>query len=362
MNAQLALRPAVSEMQRAFLARDHSYDGIFFVGVRSTGIFCRPSCPAKRPLEKNIEYYGSLKEALFAGYRPCKRCHPLAEPGSPDWVKTLLAKLDESAETRLRDADLRELGIEPARARRWFLQHYGLTFQAYARGRRLGSALEQIRRGESLDEAALGNGYESHSGFRAAFGRAFGAAPGHSRDLDRVIVAWVETPLGPMVAGASQRGVCLLEFTDRRMLEAQLETVRRRFKAALVPGKHALLEQLERELGEYFAGARQRFEVALDYPGSEFQRRVWEALLRIPYGSTCSYEEVASTIGAPGAQRAVGTANGQNRIAIVVPCHRVVKKDGRPGGYGGGPWRKHWLLGLESGSEPGSTRAQSAAS
>lgn len=353
MNAQLALRPAVSEMQRAFLARDRSYDGIFFVGVRSTGIFCRPSCPAKRPLEKNIEYYGSLKEALFAGYRPCKRCHPLAEPGSPGWVQVLLAKLDESAETRLRDADLRALGIEPARARRWFLQHYGLTFQAYARGRRLGSALEQIRRGESLDEVALGNGYESHSGFRAAFGRAFGAPPGQSRDLERVIVSWVETPLGPMVAGATERGVCLLEFTDRRMLEAQLETVRRRFKAALVPGKHALLDQLERELGEYFAGTRQRFEVALDTPGSEFQRRVWEALLRIPCGSTRSYEEVAETIGAPGAQRAVGTANGQNRVAIVIPCHRVVKKDGRPGGYGGGPWRKHWLLRLESGREPG---------
>jgi AraC family transcriptional regulator of adaptative response/methylated-DNA-[protein]-cysteine methyltransferase len=330
-------------MQRAFLARDRTYDGIF----------CRPSCPAKRPLEKNIEYYGSLKEALFAGYRPCKRCHPLAEPGSPPWVQTVLAKLDESTETRLRDADLRDLGVDPARARRWFQQHYGLTFQAYARGRRLGSALEQIRRGESLDEAALGNGYESHSGFRTAFTRAFGSAPGQSRDLPRVVVSWVETPLGPMVAGTTERGVCLLEFTDRRMLEAQLETVRRRFKAALVPGKHPLLDQLERELGEYFAGERRQFSVALDYPGSEFQRRVWDALLRIPHGATCSYEEVAETIGARGAQRAVGTANGQNRIAIVIPCHRVVKKDGRPGGYGGGAWRKHWLLQLESGGEPG---------
>lgn len=336
-------------MQRAFQARDRSYDGIFFVGVRTTGIFCRPSCPAKRPLEKNVEYYGSLKEALFAGLRACKRCHPLEEPGAPGWVKILLDRLDQCTELRLRDADLRGMGVEPARARRWFQQHYGLTFQAYARGKRLGSALEQIRRGESLDEAALGNGYESHSGFREAFAQAFGTTPGQSRHLERVVVSWVDTPLGPMVAGATERGLCLLEYTDRRMLEAQFETVRRRFQAVLVPGKHRFIEQIETELGEYFAGDRTAFTVPLDVPGSEFQRRVWDALLRIPHGTTCSYEGLADAIGAPGAQRAVGTANGQNRIAIVIPCHRVVKKDGRPGGYGGGPWRKHWLLALETG-------------
>src|SRR5262249_32136012 len=142
-------------------------------------------------------------------------------------------------------------------------------------------------------------------------------------------------------------GICLLEFTDRRALETQLATVRRRFACAMVPGEHDLLERLQDELDEYFAGTRTEFTVPLVYPGSPFQRQVWEQLLQIPYGETRSYEDVARAVGTPAGQRAVGMANGQNRIAIVIPCHRVVNKDGRLGGYGGGLWRKQFLLDLE---------------
>jgi AraC family transcriptional regulator of adaptative response/methylated-DNA-[protein]-cysteine methyltransferase len=208
-------------------------------------------------------------------------------------------------------------------------------------------ALQQIRKGTRLDDVALGLGYESHSGFREAFARTFGQPPGRSRQAGCLVTAWVESPLGPLLMAATEAGICLLEFTDRRALETQFVTLRRHFGCAIVPGSHAHLEQLKVELAEYFAGQRTEFDVPVVYPGSSFQQAVWEQLRRIPYGQTRSYEEVARAVGTATAQRAVGRANGQNRIAIVIPCHRVVNKDGKLGGYGGGLWRKQFLLDLE---------------
>lgn len=338
-------------MERARLDRDVSYDGIFWTAVKTTGIFCRPSCPAKAPLAKNVEYYGSVKAALFAGFRPCKRCRPLEVSGThPDWVKPLLARLEAQPQDRIRDRDLRALEVEPARARRYFQQRYGMTFHAFARGWRLRGAFQQLKKGADLDQVAMGHGYESHSGFRDAFQRLVGNAPGRSRSADCVTVGWIESPLGPLVAAATDTGICLLEFSDRRKLETQFQTLRQRF-GAILPGHHPLLQQLEQELKEYFAGARREFTVPLNYPGSPFQQKVWNALLGIKYGETRSYEQMAWAVGRPKASRAVGTANGQNRIAIVIPCHRVVNKGGKLGGYGGGLWRKQLLLNLEQGAQ-----------
>jgi AraC family transcriptional regulator, regulatory protein of adaptative response / methylated-DNA-[protein]-cysteine methyltransferase len=347
--------PPVCEMEHAVNQSDASYDGIFFVAVRTTGIFCRPSCPARKPLAKNREYVATARAAVAAGYRPCKRCRPMDTNGRPpDWVARLLDTVERDPQVRRCDADLRREGIDPARARRYFQKHFGMTFQAYCRGRRMSEALQQIKRGARIDDVALGNGYDSHSGFRDAFTRMFGRPPGQGRAAGCVVVAWVESPLGPLVMGANDDGVCLLEFTDRRALETQIATVRRHFRCAIVPGTHAYLDQLQSELAAYFAGTLRQFAVPLVYPGSPFQRKVWEQLLRIPYGETRSYEEIARAAEAPGAQRAAGTANGHNRIAIVIPCHRVVNKDGRLGGYGGGLWRKQFLLDLEQGkAHPG---------
>ncbi|MGH7699119.1 MAG: bifunctional transcriptional activator/DNA repair enzyme AdaA [Gemmatimonadales bacterium] len=343
--------PPATEMEAAYRRRDASYDGVFYLGVRTTGIFCRPSCPARKPLGKNVEYFGSVKDALFAGYRPCKRCRPLEVPGAhPAWIKGLLARLEQDPERRLRDQDLRGLGVEPERARRYFQQRYGMTFHAFARGYRLRRAFQQLRQGAKLDEVAMSHGFESHSGFREAFGRAIGRAPGMSRGLGLVTLSWLESPLGPLVAGATDEGVCLLEFSDRRMLEAQLTSLRQRLGPVL-PGTHPLLDQLRSELAEYFAGRRREFTLPLVYPGTPFQVKVWNALREIPYGDTYSYEKLTWAVGAPGAQRAVGHANGQNRLAIVIPCHRVVNKDGKLGGYGGGLWRKQLLLDLERGEQ-----------
>ena len=338
--------PSTREMQGAYLRKDRSYDGIFFLGVKTTGIFCRPSYPARRPLPQNVDYFSNVREAIFAGYSPCKRCRPLETDGQPpEWVGRAL-EMVRGAESRIRDSELMRSGIDPYRVRRYFQKHYGMTFQAYCRAQRMGDALHELRTGATLDDVALGNGFESHSGFRDAFMRTFGRAPGASRGLDRIVVSWQESPLGPLVTAATDQGICLLEFTDRRMLEAQFETLRKLFSCAILPGENEHIAQLREELDAYFRGKLQQFFVPLVYPGSQFQIRVWNELLQIPYGETCSSEELANRIGSPSGQRAVGHANGLNRIAIVIPCHRVVNKDGKLGGYGGGLWRKQHLLDL----------------
>lgn len=339
------------EMERAFYGRDRSYDGLFFVAVSTTGIFCRPSCPARKPKPENVTYFPSVREALSSGFRPCLRCRPMAADGrAPEWVDSLLGDVDASPDVRWTDALLRRRGLEPATVRRAFLDRYGMTFHAYARARRLGKALEAIRTGADLDDVILGHGFESHSGFREAFGRVFGGPPGKSRSAGCIRLAWLESPLGPMVAGANDEGACLLEFTDRRMLEAQFDALRRRFACAVLPGENAHLERLRGELAAYFAGDLRRFTVPMVYPGSPFQRRVWEALAEIPYGETRTYGQLAEAVGSRGASRAVGRANGLNRLAILLPCHRVVGADGALTGYGGGLWRKRRLLELERAS------------
>jgi AraC family transcriptional regulator of adaptative response/methylated-DNA-[protein]-cysteine methyltransferase len=340
--------PPIREMERAYLKSDASYDGIFYLGVRTTGIFCRPSCRARKPLPKNVVYFATVREALFAGFRACKRCRPLAVDGKPpDWVEKLLALVERDPAERITDANLRSQEIDSAKARRYFLSHYGMTFQAYFRARRMATAFEQIRNGAAIDDVALGNGYDSHSGFRDAFARTFGVTPGKSPTTGRILLTWMESPVGPLLAAANDEGICLLEFTERRMLEAQFATLRKRFGCALIPGTNALLEKLKAELTSYFAGTLREFTLPLRYPGTPFQTQVWDALRRIPFGKTWSYEELARQVGSPKASRAVGRANGLNRIAILIPCHRVVNKDGNLGGYGGGLWRKQFLLDLE---------------
>ncbi len=346
--------PPRAEMLRAGASRDASYDGLFYVAVQTTGIFCRPSCPARSPKPENVRHFASAREALFAGFRPCLRCRPLEATGEPpDWAKRLLEMVEAAPEERLSDAELKRRGFEPAAVRRFFSKRFGMTFQAYCRARRLGGAFARIQNGTPLDHVAFESGFESASGFRDAFARTFGAAPGRaartarSTQLDPVRLAWHETPIGPFLLGATDEGACLCEFTDRRALEAQLEVVRRRFRRALVPGNNEPLTQLRQELTDYFNGTLRQFTVPLVVPGSPFETKVWDVLRAIPYGETRSYSEVAREIGAPKAVRAVGSANGRNRLAVVIPCHRVLNHDGQLGGYGGGLWRKRWLLDLE---------------
>ena len=260
--------------------------------------------------------------------------------------------MESNPSARITESELRGRGIDPATVRRYFLRRYGMTFQAFTRARRLSGALSQIRENKPLDDAVFASGYDSHSGFREAFAKLFGEAPGSFRKGPCVFLSWLQSPLGPLVAGATAEGICLLEFSDRRMLEGQFAAVRKLFAAPVVPGTNAHLEKLEGELASYFAGRLRSFSVSLVFPGTPFQRRVWEQLLAIPYGETRSYEQLAAAIGQPQAVRAVGRANGLNRIAILIPCHRVINKSGALGGYGGGLRRKQFLLDLEGSRFP----------
>jgi AraC family transcriptional regulator of adaptative response/methylated-DNA-[protein]-cysteine methyltransferase len=233
-----------------------------------------------------------------------------------------------------------------------------MSFHAYHRGRRLGLALARLGAEADVLGAGLDAGWESASGFASALGRVAGRPPGRARGTTVALACRLPTPMGPMVAAATEEGLGLLEFADRRMLERQLETLRRRLDAVLLPGRNEHVERLQEQLEAYFAGERVRFDVPLVLPGTPFQREVWSALRAIPRGSTTSYGELARRLGRPEACRAVARANGDNRVAILVPCHRVIGSDDRISGYGGGRWRKQRLLELE-GAWPRARRPRS---
>lgn len=337
-------------MRKAFFGRDPSFDGVFFTGVHTTGIFCRTTCSARKPRPENIAFFLTSKDALLAGYRPCRRCRPLEPRGEPPtWLRPLLDDLEIDPGRRWTDQDVRARGLSPERVRRWFKKHHGMTFQAYSRARRLGAALGQVKVGQPVTRAAYGSGYESLSGFQEAFRQYFGEPPTRLEGKVVVHVDRILTPLGPMLVGATKEGVCLLEFVDRRMLPNQIKRIQKTLDAVFVPGRNSLTEQIEAELESYFAGDLDVFETPLQPAGTPFQQEVWEALLRIPYGERRSYQEIAAEVGRGNAVRAVGTANGMNALAIVIPCHRVVGADGKLRGYGGGLWRKQRLLDLEEG-------------
>ena len=340
--------PGQQTMFKAFYDRDNSFEGIFYVAVKTTGIFCRPTCTARKPKKGNIEFYPSTREALLNGYRPCKICSPIEEGHEqPDWLRPLIRLINDNQDLRLKDADLRKRGFEPNRVRRWFKKQHGMTFQAYLRTLRIGQAFGRIRHGDKVIEAAYDSGYESLSGFTDSFKKITGFSPNKSKNKKLILISRIPTPFGPMLAGATDQGICMFEFVDRRMLELQLKRLRQAFKAELTPGSHPHFDILNSQVEEYFKAERETFDLPLVLTGTPFQKKVWKILQTIPYGTTRSYQEQARLIGQPTAVRAVARANGDNKIAIIIPCHRVIGANGKLTGYGGGLWRKRYLLQLE---------------
>jgi AraC family transcriptional regulator of adaptative response/methylated-DNA-[protein]-cysteine methyltransferase len=350
--APLADPPDEDAYYRALAERDPSFDGVFYVGVRTTGVFCRPICPARPPKPENCEYFADAQQALLASYRPCKRCRPLSHPNETSaLVRLLVDAVEREPHKRWRQGDFDALDVHAATARRQFQRRFGMTFVQYARARRLGTAFKSIRGGERVIMAQVEAGYDSGSGFRDAFTRIMGAPP--ASDTARVLfAAWLDTPLGPMIAIGDDDVLHLLEFADRRGLERQIERLRLRAKAGVAPGRTEPIARIGDELGAYFAGRLDRFETPLARRGSPFQTAVWDALLAIPAGETRSYTQLADAVGRPRAVRAAAQANGANQFAIAVPCHRVVNADGTLGGYGGGLHRKRWLLDHERRATP----------
>lgn len=268
---------------------------------------------------------------------------------TPDYIKNIIKELHDNPFLRIKDWNLRQRGIEPGKIRRWFNKYHNLTFHTYQRMLRINSAYNSIKNGETVTNSAFNSGYDSLSGFNEGFRSIFGEQPANTENITVLNIVRFTTPIGPMFACASTKGICLLEFTDRRMLETEFKDLRKRLNAVILPGENPLLDQVQKEIAEYFSGERKEFKVALHTPGTEFRQSVWKILKDIPYGETRSYKEQAIALGNPKAVRAVASANGHNRISIIIPCHRVIGVDGKLVGYGGGLYRKKWLLDLEQG-------------
>jgi len=329
-------------------SQDSSYEGIFITGVKTTGIFCRPSCRARKPRVENVIFFDTARIALQHGFRPCKVCKPMEKLAeTPEYIKEIINELLQNPYLRIKDDDLVQRGIQPSQIRRWFKKHHNMTFHAYQRMLRINTAYTSINEGETVINSAFNSGFESLSGFNESYRTIFGGPPTSANKKNVLNIIRFTTPLGPMFACASNQGLCLLEFTDRRMLETEFKDLNKRLNAIILPGENNHLDQMQIEIQEYFQGSRKKFTIPLHTPGTNFQEKTWKNLMKIPYGETRSYKQQAIALGNFNATRAVASANGKNRISIIIPCHRVIGSDGSLTGYGGGLHRKKWLLEFE---------------
>jgi len=314
------------------------------VGVKTTGIFCRLTCPARKPKRTNVVFFECKDAAQEAGFRPCLRCKPLdiKRPASGA-LEILRDSIKAEPDRRWNTEDLKALGYDPSTVRRAFQREYGVTFVQYARSQRLGLAVATLRQGGSVMDAQLDAGYESGSGFRDAVSRLIGDAPMRTTARQILTAQWLDTPIGAMLGVADDAGVHLLEFAERKALPNEIERLRKRV-GPISFGRHPMLDGLAEQVERYFSGSLSSFTVPVVQKGTAFESRVWDALRQIPSGETRSYGALARAMDRPEAVRAVARANGANQVAIIVPCHRVIGADGSMTGYGGKIWRKQWLL------------------
>ncbi|HEV2854485.1 MAG TPA: bifunctional DNA-binding transcriptional regulator/O6-methylguanine-DNA methyltransferase Ada [Thermoanaerobaculia bacterium] len=346
----------------AVLERDARFDGRFVYAVESTGVYCRPTCPSRRPRRSNVRFFAVPGEAESAGYRPCRRCRPRQGETSrqAEAVRRACGYLEAHLDEAPTLNDLaREVGMSPWHLHRTFKAVLGLSPKQYAARLRAGRFKDEVRGGESVATATYGAGYGSSSRLYEKAGENLGMTPGAYRRGGRgmrVRYTLADSPFGRLLVGATERGICAVSLGDGDSGDGPLEAeLRREYPnaeierddAALRPWLDAVLPALEGRDGGM--GAR---ELPLDLQATAFQWRVWQALQEIPRGETRSYGEIAEALGRPGAARAVAQACASNRVALVVPCHRVVRGDGEPGGYRWGAERKRRILDLEAGRNP----------
>ncbi len=341
-------KTVIDHYYQALVEKNPEYLGVFFVGVKTTGIFCLPTCHARKPKKENVEFYRTVNEVVVAGYRPCKICKPTEnayEP--PEAVKKALQMVIDNPKRKITDHDLEQRNISPSAVRRWFSLHYKMTYHAFQRMYRINTAYDELQQGKTATETAFDSGYSSLSGFGYTYKKLTGQSPSQA-DTQRIIqINRLTTPLGPMFIGSTDQGICLLEFTNRKALEKELQDLQQRRNARILPGENTHIKKARAELDEYFAGRLRQFTVALDPVGTPFRQMVWQSLLTIPYGTTISYLDQAKGLGREKSVRAVASANGYNKISIIIPCHRVIGSDGSLKGYGGRVERKKWLIELE---------------
>ena len=332
------------EKWNAVISNDPSYDGRFFYGVRSTGIFCRPSCVSRVPNRENVVFFDCREDAERAGFRPCKRCRPDLASFDPaaelaDRAKTVIDR--SFAERTELQEKLNALGVTRRHLTEVFEKKYDLTPEEYTAQVRLRRAKELLERGHRVTEVSFSVGMESPSAFSAFFKKHEGISPSDyaAQKAMEHPYFFCETPLGLMRMVEDRAGIVSLKFVDGVSGPIRTEPA----------GVYS--EEAKRQLLEYFSGRRRTFDVPLSIQGSDFQKNVWSMLQRIPYGETRTYQQIAQMAGNPKAARAVGMANNRNPIHVLIPCHRVIGKNGSLVGYAGGLERKKRLLELEKEAE-----------
>ena len=336
----------------AVCARDGEHDGSFVFAVVTTGVYCRPSCPARRPLRRNVRFFALGREAERAGFRACKRCKPneISKAQRDAMAVAEACRALEAADTPPPLETLaRGAGLSAYHFHRIFKAHTGLTPKAYGEAARARRAAALLATEGEVAPAAFGAGFQSLSRFYDAAARRFALAPsaiaaGGAGEV--IVTAQARAPLGIVTAGFSRRGIAAIELGADAA--AGLDAVRGRFGRALLVDGGADFEALMGEIVAAIAEPEKAAELPLDIRGTAFEERVWAALRRIPVGTTATYGEIATAIGAPAAHRAVARACGANRIAVAIPCHRVVRADGSLAGYRWGVERKRALIDAEA--------------
>lgn len=326
------------------LAKDRRFDGAFFTGVHSTGIYCRPSCPARAPRRENVSFYATPADAEAAGLRPCLRCRPDAVSRDEAAVMEAINLLRNAEAPVPLERLAAVTGYSPAHFQRLFKRSVGLSPAAFHRALRMERAADALSAGGRVTDVVYDAGFSAPSRFYEASGERLGMPPSVWANGGRgVTIRWavVPTSLGPMLVAATEKGVCRLSFNEGE------DALRERFpNAELAEGSAAFSGLLE----SVIAAVEQPGDAAhipLDVKGTAFQEAVWQELRRIPPGETRSYAEIAAAVGKPGAVRAAGSANGANNVAVLIPCHRVIRSDGSLGGYAYGLEIKQRLLELE---------------
>jgi AraC family transcriptional regulator of adaptative response/methylated-DNA-[protein]-cysteine methyltransferase len=341
---------------QAVLDRDPSLDGTFVFAVSSTGIFCRPSCPAKRPRHQNVSFFDDALQAEQAGYRACLRCRPKAIDGNPQsaLVRAMCRYIEQNIEDRLTLSQLaKEFRRSPFHLQRTFKSVLGVSPKAYIDAVRLRQVKQNLQAGHDVTTALYAAGYGSSSRLYERTATQLGMTPEKYRRgavaavIRYTIVRYTiaGSPLGRMLIAATDKGICAIQFADN---DEQLQQgLMREFPFATRRRDDAAMSEWRVNLTRLMEGRETNPSLPLDIRATAFQRRVWEALQRIPRGETRSYSAIAKKIGMPKATRAVARACATNPVAVAIPCHRVVRQDGDPGGYRWGIERKEQLLELE---------------
>ena len=328
----------------AFMRRDRAWDGRVIGAVKTTGIYCKPSCPARRPKREHVEFFASGEEARGAGYRPCLRCKPDEVGRDREAVARAVELVEQAEEAPTLDELAAAVGYAPHYFQRIFKRDLGVSPAEYARGLRNRRTEAALKAGGRVTDAVYDAGYSGPSSFYSDAKERLGMTPSAWRDGGRgETIRWTHfgSPLGRMLIAATSKGICRLTFDDS---EASL---RRLFpNASIVEDAGGLRELVEGALEAIERPLAAR-ELPIDVAGTAFQEAVWRELRKIPPGETRSYAQIAAAIGQPKAVRAVGTANGDNHVAVLIPCHRVIRSDGTLGGYAGGLNRKRQLLAAE---------------